>query len=267
MRLSMNLVTLRKDPLPERLKAIAEGGFEGVGLWVTDVDEFLAQGGSLEEIGNLLRELKLEVPEICALGGWHLVDDKSGVRKEVEKIGKMCKGIGIEKSVLVCPVAWEAEAPLERSVQDYRELCEMGKEWGLIMGLEFLGMRKGINNPISAYEIVKEANCENGGVIVDVFHLLRGGGKPADLLSLPGEAIALVHFNDISPDKALEEMSDADRVLPGEGKAPLKELITNLKTIGYAGWLSIEIFNPIHQSRPPLEVCKEAVKKAKELLI
>jgi sugar phosphate isomerase/epimerase len=55
--------------------------------------------------------------------------------------------------------------------------------------------------------------------------------------------------------------------LPGEGKAPLKELITNLKTIGYAGWLSIEIFNPIHQSRPPLEVCKEAVKKAKELLI
>jgi len=72
-----------------------------------------------------------------------------------------------------------------------------------------------------------------------------------------------VHFNDISPDKALEEMSDADRVLPGEGKAPLKELITNLKTIGYAGWLSIEIFNPIHQSRPPLEVCKEAVKKAK----
>lgn len=267
MRLSMNLVSLRKDPLPERLKAIAESGFEGVGLWVSDVDEFISQGGSLEEIGNLLREFNLEVPEICALGGWHLVDDKSGVKEEVEKIGEMCRGIGIERSVLVCPVAWEAEAPLERSVQDYRELCEMGKEWGLIMGLEFLGMRKGINNPISAYEIVKEANCENGGVIVDVFHLLKGGGTPADLLSLPGEGIALVHFNDISPDKALEEQSDADRVLPGEGKAPLKELIANLKKIGYGGWLSIEIFNPIHQSRPPLEVCKEAIKRAKELLI
>ncbi len=266
MKLSMNLVSLRKESLEERLRAIAEAGFEGIGLWVSDVEEFLAGGGSLERLGELLAQLKLEVPEICALGGWHLVDDKSGVQKEVKRIGEMCKVIGIKRTVLICPVAWEAEAPLERHSKDYRELCEMGKEWGLIMGLEFLGMRKGINNPISAWEIVREANCENGGVVVDFFHLLKGSGKPVDLLSLPAEGIALVHFNDIPADKPLEALTDADRVLPGEGVAPLEELLGNLKKIGYKGWLSIEIFNPVYQARPPLEVCGEAIEKAKELL-
>ncbi|MGB9797801.1 MAG: sugar phosphate isomerase/epimerase family protein, partial [bacterium] len=264
--LSMNLVSLRKDPLPERLKAVADAGLEGIGLWVSDVDEFIAQGGNLEELRMLLSRLNLVVPEICALGGWHLAEDKRSVEKEVKRIGEMCKALSIEKTVLICPVAWEAEAPLERSISDYRELCEMGKPWGLIMGLEFLGMKKGINNPISAYEIVKGASCDNGGVVVDVFHLLKGGGTPKDLLSLPGEAIALVHFNDIPADKPLDSQTDADRLLPGEGIAPLKELIANLKKIGYDGWLSIEIFNPLHQSRPPLEVCKEAIKRARELL-
>lgn len=267
MKLSINLVSLRKDPLEERLQSAAGAGLDGVGLWVSDMDEFVASGGTLEELGELLAKLDLEVPEICALGGWHLADDKSGVKQEVERIGKMCKTAGIKRTVLICPVAWEAEAPLERSIKDYKELCEMGKEWGFIMGLEFLGMRKGINNPISAWEIVKEANCENGGVVVDFFHLLKGSGKPADLLSLPGEGIALVHFNDIPSDKPLEVLTDADRVLPGEGIAPLQELLGNLKKIGYEGWLSIEIFNPTHQARPPFEVCKEAVEKAKKLIM
>ncbi|MBC7327038.1 sugar phosphate isomerase/epimerase [bacterium] len=267
MKLSMNLVSLRKDPLEERLKAIAEAGFEGVGLWVSDVDEYCNAGGKLEILAALLKELKLEVPEICALGGWHLVEDKTQVKAEVERIGRMCKDLGINKTVVICPVAWEAEAPLENSVNDYKELCNMGKEWGLIMGLEFLGMRKGINNPVSAWEIVKEAGCENGGVVVDVFHLLKGGGKPADLLSIPGTGIALVHFNDIPADRPLDSLTDADRLLPGEGVAPLRELLENLKQVGYEGWFSIEIFNPQHQARPPLEVCKEAIERAKGLLI
>lgn len=266
MRLSMNLVSLKKEPLEARLRAISEAGFEGVGLWVSDMEEFISAGGSLKQLGDILSELNLEVPELCALGGWHLVDDKSGLKVELQRIGRMCEEVGINRTVLICPVAWEAEAPLERSAKDYKELCEMGKEWGFIMGLEFLGMKKGINNPVSAWEIVKEANCENGGVVVDFFHLLKGSGKPADLLSLPAKGIALVHFNDIPGDKPLETLTDADRVLPGEGSAPLDELLSNLKKIGYEGWLSIEIFNPVHQSRPPSDVCKEAIEKAKKLL-
>jgi len=266
MKLSMNLVSLRKDPLEERLRAIAEAGLEGVGLWASDVEEALASGSSLAQLRDLLGELGLDVPEICAVGGWHLVDDKSGVKQEVERIGKMCQALGINKTVLICPVAWEGEAPLERNVKDYRELCEMGRDWGLVMGLEFLGMKKGINNPIPAWEIVREAGCDNGGVVIDVFHFLKGGGHPDDILALPREGIALVHFNDIPPDKSLDDMNDADRLLPGEGIAPLGQIISNLKKIGYDGWLSIEIFNPLHQARPPLDLCKEAVEKAKKLL-
>lgn len=264
-KLSMNLVTLRKDPLDKRLIAIGEAGFEGVGLWLSEVEDFLAQN-DLKDLKEILQFYSLKVAEICAVGGWHGVEDKSEARRMIERIGAICRDLGAERPVVICPVAWEAEVPLEDSVKDYQEICKAGEKWGLVMGLEFLGMTKGINNPVPAWQIVERASCPNGGVVIDVFHLLKGGGKPQDILSLPGKGVALVHFNDIPSSPPLAEQTDAHRLLPGEGVAPLKEVIDALNQIGYDGWFSIEVFNPAYWEKSPLEVCKVALKKAKDLL-
>ena len=40
-------------------------------------------------------------------------------------------------------------------------------------------------------------------------------------------------------------MTDADRVLPGDGDFRLGPVIESLKTIGYAGYVSLEVMNPV----------------------
>ena len=49
-------------------------------------------------------------------------------------------------------------------------------------------------------------------------------------------------------------MTDGDRVYPGDGVAPLADILRTLREIGFDGYLSIELFNPTYWKQDPLEV-------------
>ncbi len=41
-----------------------------------------------------------------------------------------------------------------------------------------------------------------------------------------------------------ELATDADRILPGEGDFQLRPIVEQLRSIGYDGWVSLELLNP-----------------------
>ena len=41
-----------------------------------------------------------------------------------------------------------------------------------------------------------------------------------------------------------ELATDADRVLPGDGDFQLEPIVKRLESIGYHGWVSLELMNP-----------------------
>ena len=55
-------------------------------------------------------------------------------------------------------------------------------------------------------------------------------------------AIGLFHVNDYPAKPARSEISDADRIFPGDGVAPLHWIYRTLHRIGYHGYLSVELF-------------------------
>ena len=48
---------------------------------------------------------------------------------------------------------------------------------------------------------------------------------------------------------------------PGDGVAPLVEVIRNLAAIGFAGMLSLELFNRDYWGQDPLEVARTGLAK------
>ena len=58
--------------------------------------------------------------------------------------------------------------------------------------------------------------------------------------------------------KNLENVSDADRVMPGEGSFPLKDFAATLREIGYQGYVSVELFNEDYWQKDFNEVSKKA---------
>jgi sugar phosphate isomerase/epimerase len=114
--------------------------------------------------------------------------------------------------------------------------------------------------------VVTAADDHDGTIILDVFHIYRGGSAIDDLKKIPGDRVAIFHFNDAPGSPAREQQTDADRVYPGDGVAPLEDILRTLKESGYRGVISLELFNPKYWKQDPKEVARVGLEKMKAAL-
>ncbi len=105
-------------------------------------------------------------------------------------------------------------------------------------------------------------------LVLDTFHLAISEARPADIAALPADAIGLVHLSDaLTEGKALSAIRDRDRVLPGEGGLPLRQILEAIRRTGYGGPISVEVFHPKYGELNPLEMAQEAKRQAQSILL
>jgi len=112
---------------------------------------------------------------------------------------------------------------------------------------------------------VQRAEVPNGGILLDVFHFYRGGSTLIDLQHIPVEKILLAHLSD-APEMALDKLKDADRVFPGEGVIPLRDILQVINEKGYQGYFSLELLNPTYCEDVPYRIAQLGIKSVKKLL-
>ena len=108
------------------------------------------------------------------------------------------------------------------------------------------------------------ANDPDARILPDVYHLFRGGSGFECLKMLNGKFVEVFHMNDFPGSKPREEQNDADRVYPGVGVAPLKQIMTDLKAAGGTTVLSLELFNREYWEEDPLTVASTGLQRMKE---
>jgi sugar phosphate isomerase/epimerase len=80
-------------------------------------------------------------------------------------------------------------------------------------------------------------------ILADVYHLYKGGSQVNGLRLLSGTALHVLHCNDYPAEPVRATITDAQRIYPGDGIAPLKVILRTLRQIGFRGMLSLELFN------------------------
>ena len=71
------------------------------------------------------------------------------------------------------------------------------------------------------------------------------------------------HVNDYPASPSRANIRDADRVYPGDGVAPLDEILQTLTQIGFQGALSLELFNPNYWKQDAAVVARTGLLKMK----
>ncbi|UUZ62826.1 sugar phosphate isomerase/epimerase [Polaromonas sp. P1-6] len=117
-----------------------------------------------------------------------------------------------------------------RAVQTLGQLADLVAEFGLTLGLEFMGLTPACNSLKRAAWFVEQVARPNAGIAVDALHLVRTGGTPADIAALPAHCYAYAQICDgrglhVSADYLPEAR---DRMMPGEGDFPLQAIIEAL---------------------------------------
>jgi len=114
--------------------------------------------------------------------------------------------------------------------------------------------------------VAAAANDPDARILPDVYHLFRGGSGYDGLKMLNGTAVEIFHMNDFVSDIPREKQEDKDRVYPGDGAAPMKQILTDLKNMGGNKVLSLELFNQNYWKEDALTVAKTGLEKMKKLV-
>lgn len=256
----LNSSTIRPTPILKKIAVARKAGYSAIELWHDDIDAHLAQGGSLAEIRAAVESEGLEVPTTIYLKGWFETTGPAKAAEWAECARRMRQAAAVgARHIIAGPPGGRAD--LELGARHYRDLLELGLSLGVRPAMEFLGFVDELNSIEGALEVVRRAGHPAGTVVLDPFHIFRGGGSPESIALLRPEQIAIFHFNDTPAQPPRIDQHDHSRVYPGEGHLDLRRQLNLLRQIGYRRWLSLELFREDLWQRDPLEVAQIGLDK------
>ena len=132
--------------------------------------------------------------------------------------------------------------------------------------LEFWGASDTLYNFSQALAIAAAANDRDARILPDIYHLFRGGSGFDGLQLVNGKVIEIIHINDYPASKPVNEQTDSDRVYPGDGAAPVKQVLRDLKAMGGTKVLSLELFNKNYWAQDAMLVASTGLQKMKSLV-
>jgi len=260
VRPCINLVTLGEKPFPVAVEACAAGGFECIEVWLPYVERFIADGHSMRDARSVLDDCGVEAVAACYVDG--LFGPAGNGKREAFDLAKtrfeICEHLGVGTIACVggCPLdALGGRCAL--AVDRSREVGELADSFGLTVAIEFLARAPFLGTLAAAAELVEQVDRPNVGILLDTFHFHAGGSTMADFGLVGRRGIVYVHLSD-APDVPRSMLTDAQRVLPGQGCFPWPETLARLEQAGYDGFCSVELFNPALWSMEPAEVARRA---------
>ena len=266
----LNTSTIRGQGqgLAKSIEIAAEAGYEGVELWVGDVRDYVDQGNSLAELRKIIASGSLTVEGAIGFASW-IVDDPDQRREgflQMEKDMNLMAELEC-KRIAAPPSGFSgSELDYQTAGERYRQVIELGRKTGVMPQLEFWGPHPALHHLGQALYIAAAADDPDVRILADVYHLFRGGSGFNGLKMLNGNVLEIFHMNDYPGNIQRKEMKDSDRVFPGDGIAPIKEILADLYKMGGTKVLSLELFNRGYWEQDALEVAKTGLQKMKHLV-
>jgi sugar phosphate isomerase/epimerase len=267
----LNTATIQgqKLPLVEEIELAARAGYQAIEPWARELDQYVKDGGSLKDLGKRVRDNGLTVEDCIGFVEW-IVDDEPRRKKgfeECRRIMDMLQQIGGKR--LAAPPAGATDRtnlPLLTVAERYRDLCEIGAQFGIIPICEFWGFSKTLSRLGEAMLVAVESGRSDACVLPDIFHLYKGGSGFTGLTLVGAAALPVIHVNDYPATPSRAEITDQFRVYPGDGAAPLKDVFRGLHANGFRGFLSLELFNHEYWKNDALLVARTGLEKMKAVV-
>lgn len=265
--LNTSTIMGQKPGLIGYLDIASKAGYDGVELWIRDIQEYIAAGNSVSGLKKYIEDSGLKFENAIGFAPWMVDDDvkrKAGM-EQMEQEMELLASLGCTR---VAAPAAGVTAPLDlfKAGERYKALLDLGRKTGVMPQLEFWGAFPFFYHLGQVLMVAAIANDPDARILPDVYHLFRGGSGYNGLKMLSGTAIEIFHMNDFVASIPREEQADKDRVYPGDGAAPIKEILSDLKDMGGKKVLSLELFNQEYWKQDAFTVAKTGLEKMKKLV-
>ncbi len=269
-RYCLNTSTIRgqKLGLEKEIDITAQAGYGAIEPWVRTIQEYMEAGGKLADVRKRIEDRGLTVEGAISFTQWVVDDDarRAEALEQIKREMEILARIG-GKRIAVPPAGANGNnAPvldLMKAAERYRVVLEAGDALGVTPALELWGPSKNLHRLGQCMFVLVESGHPKACLLGDVYHVYKGGSDFAGLKMVGAAAMPVLHMNDYPADPPREKIADKDRVMPGDGIAPLPQILRTLRDNGSHAVLSLELFSQVYWEKDPLEVAKTGLARMK----
>jgi 2-keto-myo-inositol isomerase len=261
----LNTSTIRGNNLDiaAEITAASKAGFHAVEPWLQEIDKYVSGGGTLKDLSKRIADAGLTVENAIAFTSVLDDDDtRRAASMEALKVN-MDKVAQIGGKRIAVPPGNNraASVTLDNAARYYREALEMGEKMGVQPLLELWGTHPLLGPLSHGIYVTVAAGRVDASLLLDVFHLYKSGTPFASLKQINGAALHVMHLNDYPQAADSSTLNDSNRIYPGDGVAPFRQMLRDMRDNGFRGYLSLELFNKEYWGKSADENLKTAMEK------
>src|SRR6185503_3284901 len=224
----------------DRVEAAARAGFTGIGIWHTDLEHILHQR-SMKEMKMILDNNGIKHVELEFLTDWFL-DGARKAESDSRKRRLLEASEALQAKHIKIGDFYNTACPMPRIIEAFAALCTEAREYGATIGFEFMASAM-LDNLKDSLTMVETAGAKNGGLILDIVHVVNLGITYEAISQIPLQYLINLELNDGTlPGSPRHDPSRA-RIFCGEGEFDIKGFIKCANTMGYTGPWAVEVFS------------------------
>jgi sugar phosphate isomerase/epimerase len=265
-----NTSTIRGQKLgiEKEIELVSKAGYDGIEVWIPVLNGYKESGKSIKDLGKKLKDAGLKVYDAIGFAPWIHEDDTTRIKglEQAKQEMEMLNMLDCHRIAAPPAGATDKELPSYDKVADrFRALVEIGVQQGVIPQLELWGFSKTLYKMSQLLYVAAQCAHPQTRLLTDVYHIYKGGSNSDAMKMVAADAIEIFHMNDYPASSNPATITDADRVYPGAGAAPIVQILKDLIKDRPQVILSLELFNTEYYKLDAETVVKTGLAKMKEL--
>ncbi|MNZ96720.1 hypothetical protein D3C78_1159260 [compost metagenome] len=233
----------------ERVEAAASAGYTGFGIKQADLRETLTRY-SFAQMRTIFADNGIRYLELEALFGWYSAgDERSSSDADRSLLLQAASELGAHHVKAAGDFDGKPQS-VERMHDEFQLLARQALAAGTLITLEPIVISS-IPDIDTALQVLGESAGAGGGLMLDSWHVTRGGMSLAQIAALPTGCIGGVELDDGTLLPVGSELEDTlnRRRLCGEGEFDLHGFIAAARTAGYQGPWGVDIISAEQRAR------------------
>jgi sugar phosphate isomerase/epimerase len=227
----------------DRVAAAARTGFVGFGIWHADLEHTL-KTLSLRDMRKILDDHGMIHVELEFLNDWWFKDGERKAACDARKRLLLDAAEALAARHIKVGDFTNTLCPMAQLIDSFATVCAEAAKRGTRIQFELMPFAN-IHTLPGALELVEGANAKNGGIIIDLWHVVKLGIPFADVARIPARYLGGIELNDglLKSPLELHEETINHRQLCGEGEFDVRGFVRTMLDAGYQGPWGIEVLN------------------------
>jgi sugar phosphate isomerase/epimerase len=243
----------------DRVEALSHQGFTGMGIWHADLAHSL-ESHSLRDMKHILDDHGIRHVELEFLGNWFVDGSKREASDRLRRnLLEASQALGAHH--IKVGDFFRTVTPMPRLIDEFGALCEEAKGFEATIGFELMpgAMIQTLDESI---EMVSGTGQPNGGIILDLWHVVKLGIPYADAAALYPDWLVHVELNDGFLERP-EGMDFVTKVTEhrnfcGREEFDIKPFVAAVWNAGYRGPWGVEVLRKAIRPWPLDEIVRTA---------